>query len=168
MGSGNVARNSPSGASSRENRSLELQRFWMCSKNDSEKLRATFVWGGRCGVRVSRRARELRSMSRHWWGFALHEALWPRVVGVSDPHVVQFPPIAGAEAAFGGDVVPKLQTTSVENAGNGPLWGEVDCVLGKTVSVMARAGGLALRWVNARMRGPRAGREPACVECGWA
>ena len=24
-------------------------------------------------------------------GFALHEALWPRVAGVSEPHVVQFP-----------------------------------------------------------------------------
>ena len=32
-------------------------------------------------------------------GFALHEALWLGVVGVSDPHVVQFPPIAGAVAA---------------------------------------------------------------------
>ena len=28
---------------------------------------------------------------RKWWGFALHEALWPRVAGVSEPHVVQFP-----------------------------------------------------------------------------
>lgn len=59
-------------------------------------------------------------MSRHWWGFARHEALWPRVVGVSDPHVVQFPLIAGAVAASVADVVPKLQTTSVENAENGP------------------------------------------------
>ena len=32
-------------------------------------------------------------------GFALHEALWGRVVGVSEPHVVQFPPIGGGEAA---------------------------------------------------------------------
>ena len=31
-------------------------------------------------------------------GFALHEAFWGRVVGVSDPHVVQFPPIAAGEA----------------------------------------------------------------------
>ena len=75
---------------------------------------------GRCGVWVLRPARETRSMSRHWWGFARHEALWPRVGGVSDPHVVQFPPIAGAVAASTADVVPKLQTTSVENAENGP------------------------------------------------
>jgi len=32
--------------------------------------------------------------------------------------MVQFPPIAGAEAASGADVVPKLQTTSVENTQN--------------------------------------------------
>ena len=28
---------------------------------------------------------------RKWWGFALHEALWLRVAGVSELHVVQFP-----------------------------------------------------------------------------
>ena len=32
-------------------------------------------------------------------GFALHEAFWGCAVGVSDPHVVQFPPIGGGEAA---------------------------------------------------------------------
>ena len=31
-------------------------------------------------------------------GFALHEAIWGRVIGVSDPHVVQFPPFGGGEA----------------------------------------------------------------------
>ena len=31
-------------------------------------------------------------------GFALHEALWRRVAGVSEPHVVQFPPFGGSEA----------------------------------------------------------------------
>ena len=31
-------------------------------------------------------------------GFALHEALWRCVVGVSEPHVVQIPPIGGGEA----------------------------------------------------------------------
>ena len=41
-------------------------------------------------------------------GFALHEALWLSVGGVSDPHVVQIPPIAGAEAASGADDVPKV------------------------------------------------------------
>ena len=33
------------------------------------------------------------------WGFALHEALWRRVVGVSEPHVVQFPPFGGGDVA---------------------------------------------------------------------
>lgn len=56
MGSGSFARNSPGDASSRENRSLESQRFRVCSKNDSEKLRAIFVWAGRCGVWVLRPA----------------------------------------------------------------------------------------------------------------
>ena len=31
-------------------------------------------------------------------GFALHEALWRRIVGVSDPHVVQFPPFGDGQA----------------------------------------------------------------------
>ena len=30
-------------------------------------------------------------------GFALHEAFWARVIGVSEPHVVQFPPFGGDE-----------------------------------------------------------------------
>ena len=33
-----------------------------------------------------------RPTCRKWWGgFARHEALWLRVAGVSEPHVVQFP-----------------------------------------------------------------------------
>ena len=40
-------------------------------------------------------------------GFALHEAIWGRVIGVLDPHVVQFPPFGGVEAVAGADVVPK-------------------------------------------------------------
>ena len=32
-------------------------------------------------------------------GFALHEAIWGRVIGVSDPHVVQFPLFGGGGAA---------------------------------------------------------------------
>ncbi len=32
-------------------------------------------------------------------GFARHDAVWGRVVGVSEPHVVQFPPFGGGEAA---------------------------------------------------------------------
>ena len=37
------------------------------------------------------------------------------------PLMVQFPPIAGAEAASDVDVVPKVQTISVENTQNGPF-----------------------------------------------
>ena len=32
-------------------------------------------------------------------GFALHEALLRRVDGVSEPHVVQFPPFSGGQTA---------------------------------------------------------------------
>lgn len=32
-------------------------------------------------------------------GFAPCETFWQRVAGVSDPHVVQFPPIGGNDAA---------------------------------------------------------------------
>ena len=40
-----------------------------------------------------------RSPCRWRWGFALHEAFLRRVAGVSDPRVVQFPPIGDGEAA---------------------------------------------------------------------
>ncbi len=55
-------------------------------------------------------------------GFALHEALLRRVAGVSEACVVQFPPRGGDEVAVWGGVVPKSQTTSVNNAENGVLW----------------------------------------------
>ena len=32
-------------------------------------------------------------------GFALHEAFWRRVAGVSNPRVVQFPPLGGGDTA---------------------------------------------------------------------
>ena len=54
-------------------------------------------------------------------GFALHEALLRRVAGVSNPRVVQFPPIGGGAAASRGGVAPTSQTTSVKNADNGLL-----------------------------------------------
>ena len=41
--------------------------------------------------------------------------------GVSDPRVVQFPPIGGGAAAVCGGVAPTSQTTSVNNAENGLL-----------------------------------------------
>ena len=54
-------------------------------------------------------------------GFALHEAFWRRVAGVSDPRVVQFPPIGGGAAVVCSGVALKSQTTSVKNTENGLL-----------------------------------------------
>ena len=54
-------------------------------------------------------------------GFALHEAFLRRVADVSNPRVVQFPPIGGGELAVCGGVAPTSQTTSVKNADNGLL-----------------------------------------------
>ena len=47
---------------------------------------------------------DLKMIARRWLGgFALHEAFWRRVAGVSDPRVVQFPPTGdGADAVCGG------------------------------------------------------------------
>ena len=45
-------------------------------------------------------------------GFCTTRSLRGRVAGVSDPHVVQFPPIGRSEAATHSGVVPKVQTTS--------------------------------------------------------
>ena len=55
-------------------------------------------------------------------GFALHEAFLRRVAGVSDPRVVQFPPIGDGAAAVRGGMAPKSQTTSVKDVENGVLW----------------------------------------------
>ena len=52
-------------------------------------------------------------------GFALHEAFLRRVAGVSNPRVVQFPPIGGAAAAVCGDVAAKSSTILVKNAEDG-------------------------------------------------
>ena len=55
-------------------------------------------------------------------GFALHEAVAQRVAGVSDPHVVQFPPSGAGGVATRGAKAPKLQTTSLNSAENELLW----------------------------------------------
>ena len=55
-------------------------------------------------------------------GFALHEALRRRVAGVSESHVVQFPPFGGSPSVALVGVVPKVQTTSAKNVENGLLW----------------------------------------------
>ena len=48
-------------------------------------------------------------------GFALHEAFSRRVAGVSNPRVVQFPPIGDGEAAVCGGVAAKVQPHWVKN-----------------------------------------------------
>ena len=80
----NFARNSPTAVSKIELWSLELQRFWMLLNVHAVELRATFVWLWCCGP--------CGGLHAGRGGFALHEALWRRVVGVSAPRVVQFPP----------------------------------------------------------------------------
>ena len=52
-------------------------------------------------------------------GFALHEAFWRRVAGVSDPRVVQFPPTGGGADAVCGGVAAKVQTHWAKIAENG-------------------------------------------------
>ena len=47
-----------------------------------------------------------------------------------------FPPFGGGEAAVRGGEAPKVQTTSVKNAENRGVVGEVVCVLGKALSDM--------------------------------
>ena len=49
------------------------------------------------------------------------EAFLRRVAGVSNPHVVQFPPFGGGEVTVCGGVAPTSQTTSVKNTENGLL-----------------------------------------------
>ena len=79
------------------------------------------------------------SSARAMGGFALHEALRPRVAGVSEPHVVQFPPFGGSPSVALVGVAPKAQTTSAKNAENGRLlarwsafWAQV-CLVGCVV-----------------------------------
>ena len=55
-------------------------------------------------------------------GFALHEAFRGCVTGVSEPHVVQFPPFGGDEAATHSSMVPKVQSTSAKTGENGLSW----------------------------------------------
>ena len=54
-------------------------------------------------------------------GFAALEADWRRVVDVSEPHVVQFPPFSGGEAATWVGVLAKVQTHWVKNSENRSL-----------------------------------------------
>ena len=67
------------------------------------------LWGGAAVCASGRRGQSLPPMGAAAWpygafrttsngGFALHEAFRGCVAGVSEPHVVQFPPSGGSEA----------------------------------------------------------------------
>ena len=143
----NSARNSSMTHSNFEFASLELQRFWGISKNDRDKLRAKFGWRW-CGCRPLRPSALLASIGAlarcpappptgpaarpsglsgtlhadGGGGFAALEAGCWRVGGVSEPHVVQFPPFSGGQAATWVGVLAKLQTHWVTTAKNRPFW----------------------------------------------
>ena len=55
-------------------------------------------------------------------GFALHEAFWRRVAGVSDPRVVQFPRLAAARPRVEGGVAAKVQTHWAKDGEKSLLW----------------------------------------------
>ena len=67
-------------------------------------------------------------------GFALHEAFSRRVAGVSNPRVVQFPPIGDGEAAVCGGVAAKVQPHWVKNGEkvlfllNGSAFWQIRCL----------------------------------------
>ena len=79
-----------------------------------------FFRANRCCARPCRRCGALQVGGSG--GFALHEAFWRRVAGVSNPRVVQFPPIGGGEAAVCGGVAAKVQTHWVKNGEKSLLW----------------------------------------------
>ena len=66
-------------------------------------------------------------------GFALHEALWLRVVGVSEPHVVQFPRLVSECEGCDDQSADRRG----EKRGRRTASGEVVCVLGAPASVVA-------------------------------
>ena len=66
-------------------------------------------------------------------GFALHEALWLRVAGVSEPHVVQFPRLVSECEGCDDQSADRRG----EKRGRWAARGEVVCVLGAPASVVA-------------------------------
>ena len=68
-------------------------------------------------------------------GFARHEAFWARVAGVSDAHVVQFPPINRVQA------MPHVGAQNADHLAEKCLKytdiGEVVCTLGAAALGMA-------------------------------
>ena len=90
------------------------------------------LWGGAAVCASGRRGQSLPPMGAEAWpygacrtasdgGFALHEALLRRVDGVSEPHVVQFPPFSGGQAATWVGVLAKVQTHWAKNSENQSL-----------------------------------------------
>lgn len=70
-------------------------------------------------ARAAARPRFLRRSPHRWrWCFALHEAFRGCVAGVSEPHVVQFPPIGGTPSLVLAGVAPTVQTTSANTSDN--------------------------------------------------
>lgn len=66
-------------------------------------------------------------------GFALHEALWLRVAGVSEPHVVQFPRLVSECEGCDDQGADRRG----EKRGRWAASGKVVCVLGAPASVVA-------------------------------
>ena len=81
-----------------------------------------------CALRAATPSAALHTGSKG--GFALHEALYRCVAGVSHPLVVQFPPSRGLPDGRGTQNADHL----VQNTPNSPIFTEVVCVLGTPVS----------------------------------
>ena len=94
-------------------------------------------------------------------GFALHEALWLRVAGVSEPHVVQFPRLVSECEGCDDQSADRRG----EKRGRRAASGEVVCVLGATASVVA-----CCSHVNPLLRAVTryVARKPAILSVGGA
>ena len=94
-------------------------------------------------------------------GFALHEALWLRVAGVSEPHVVQFPRLVSECEGYDDQSADRRG----EKRGRWAARGEVVCVLGAPASVVA-----CCSHVNPLLRAVTryVARKPAILSVGGA
>ena len=72
-----------------------------------------------------------RLLRRRSWGFARHEAVRRPVIGVSDLHVVRFPPINRVHSHDSQGLATKLQTTAVKDVENRLLWARWSAFWGK-------------------------------------
>ena len=115
-----------------------------------------FFRANRCCARPCRRCGALQAGDDG--GFALHEAFSRRVAGVSNPRVVQFPPIGDGEAASRGGVAAKVQTHWAKIAENGLFW-----LNGSALWRIRR-----LSWCVVRARTRYVAREPAIWSVGGA